>query len=226
MSNECKICGSTTLRIETRIRKRASLRSYRRCPACEYIFLDDAFRLSPEDEFNEYERHQNSIEDPRYVAFFEGFIKDAIISHTSKKEMRCLDFGSGPSPVLAQLLERKFGWTVDLYDKFYASSEIYRGNTYDLITATEVVEHLNDPMHYFRLFKDLLKPNGILSIMTLFHPKCDAEFMKWYYPRDPSHISFYTPKTMEVIAAHLGFQILFCDDLRYITLSRTDDQIK
>ncbi|MDO9493204.1 methyltransferase domain-containing protein [Acetobacterium sp.] len=43
---------------------------------------------------------------------------------------------------------------------------IYLGKKYDLLTATEVVEHLDDPLDYFSLFENLLKDDGVLSIMT------------------------------------------------------------
>lgn len=219
MSDECKICKSKTIRLEKRIRRRAPNRLYRRCTECEFISLEDSFLLTSEEEFDIYERHENSIEDPAYVGFFQSFIENAIVDHMDKEDARCLDFGSGPSPVLAQLLEGQFDWSVDRYDKFYTSEKVYEGNRYDLITSTEVVEHLDDPLHYFRLFKSLLAPDGILSIMTLFHPGNDEDFADWFYPRDPSHISFYTPKTMEVIAEQVGLAILYCDDHRYITLS-------
>ena len=104
---------------------------------------------------------------------------------------------------------------MDIYDKFYAPEPVYTTKTYSLITATEVVEHLDDPLSYFRLFKTLLKPDGILCVMTLFHPKSKAEFLDWHYIRDPSHISLFTPETMEIIAEKTGLQVLFCDRQRY-----------
>lgn len=219
MSTDCKICKRETERIEKHLRKRALSRFYRRCPYCEFIFLEKQFLISPEDEFQIYELHENNIDDPRYVEFFMKFIDAAIVDYMDIEDANCLDFGSGPEPVLAALLSRKFNWSVDLYDKFYASNKVFEGKRYDLITSTEVVEHLNDPVHYFQLFKDLLVPDGIISIMTLFHPANDEKFINWFYINDPSHISFYSPKTMGVIADLVGLNILYCDDTRYITLS-------
>ncbi|MDW7658578.1 MAG: class I SAM-dependent methyltransferase [Bacillota bacterium] len=175
--------------------------------------------MSPEKEFAEYENHENSVDDPEYVAYFRRFIDAAIRDYIAPGDIQCLDFGSGPEPVLAKVLERDFGWSVDIYDKFYATPKVYEGRQYDLVTATEVVEHFSDPLHYFRLFKKLLRPDGILSIMTQFHPAENEDFLNWFYIRDPSHIAFYAPKTMAVIAASLNLSILFCDDQRYITFA-------
>ncbi|MDW7657383.1 MAG: class I SAM-dependent methyltransferase [Bacillota bacterium] len=143
----------------------------------------------------------------------------AIVDHIDTVSVKCLDFGSGPEPVLAELLKREFDWSVDIYDKFYATDRVYEGNIYDLITSTEVAEHLDDPLHYFRLFKELLHQNGVLSIMTLFHPSSIEDFTNWFYINDRSHISFYTPKTMKVIADIVGLDVLYCDENRYITFS-------
>ncbi len=221
MSTECKICNNETLLIEKRMRKAGSSRLYRRCLACDFIFLDDQFVLSPESEFAVYENHENSIDDLKYVAYFKRYIDAAIRDYVAPGDLQCLDFGSGPEPVLARVLERDFGWSVDIYDKFYATSSVYEGREYDLITSTEVVEHFSDPMQYFRLFKKLLRPGGILSIMTLFHPTDNDDFLDWFYIRDPSHIAFYSPKTMAVIAASLDLSVVFCDNRRYITFAQT-----
>ena len=76
------------------------------------------------------------------------------------------DFGSGPSPVLAELLSSNHGYTMDIYDKFYSPLKIYKNKKYDLVISTEVVEHLDNPIIYFKLFKELLNEQGTLSIMT------------------------------------------------------------
>lgn len=55
---------------------------------------------------------------------------------------------------------------MDTYDCFYSPEKVYFGKKYGLVTATEVVEHLDDPLDYFSLFENLLKDDGVLSIMT------------------------------------------------------------
>lgn len=218
MNTNCKICKSKTTRIERRLRKRAESRFYRHCPNCDFIFLEEQHLCTTEEEFNRYKRHENSIEDAGYVAIFMKFINKAIVDYVKRDDIKCLDFGSGPQPVLAELLEREFGRSVDIYDKFYASEKVYEGKTYDLITATEVAEHLDDPLYYFQLFKKLLRPEGILSVMTLFHPGKD-NFTEWFYINDPCHISFYSTKTMAVIAGIVGFDIRYCDNNSCVTFS-------
>ena len=109
---------------------------------------------------------------------------------------------------------------MDIYDLFYAKDKTYIGQQYDVITCTEVVEHLKDPMPYFELFSQLLNNNGVLAIMTLFHENEEDSFKEWHYIRDCTHISFYTPKTFHFIAKETGFRIIYTDNHRYMTLAK------
>ena len=85
---------------------------------------------------------------------------------------------------------------------------------YDLITTTEVVEHLKEPMQYFELFKQLMKENSILAVMTQFHPQNSNNFLQWHYIRDASHISFYSEVTMKKIAELIGLEIVYMDSFK------------
>ncbi|NLT45618.1 MAG: class I SAM-dependent methyltransferase, partial [Thermotogaceae bacterium] len=66
-----------------------------------------------------------------------------------------------------------------------------------------------------KLLAGCLEDDGLLSIMTLFHPLDDQEFLDWYYMRDMSHISFYTSDTMKVISGIAGLDLVFTDNRRY-----------
>lgn len=209
----CKICGYETRIIE--VTKECI--KYHYCDRCEYISKDPTDHVTEEQELIIYDRHTNSIKDESYIAYFRTFINKSILQYRSDGT-RGLDFGSGPEPVLSELLKRDYGFEMDIYDKFYAPEQIYEGKTYDLVTSTEVVEHLDDPIKYFKLFSSLLAKDGILAIMTQFHPKDDAIFSGWHYRRDDSHISFFTPKTIRWIADQVGLEVVFIDHHKNVTL--------
>ncbi|MDD3776214.1 MAG: class I SAM-dependent methyltransferase [Actinomycetota bacterium] len=211
MAGTCKICGSRT----TELRCQPSKIIYHVCSNCQYICKDDAFLVSDIEQRQRYQQHNNSLGNPGYRAYFNDFIQAAVIPFCNGKNG--LDFGSGPSPVLALILEEKYGFMMDTYDLFFAPFKIYEDKKYDLVTATEVVEHLANPLKYFRLFKTLLKQDGLLSVMTQFHPSASSKFLKWYYIRDITHISFYTLDTMKHIAEILGLIILYTDNQKYIS---------
>jgi len=205
---KCPICGS-----ETRIIHHPTIGVFYGCHDCDFIFKSKLDILSEEEELLRYNQHNNSIDDPRYVSYFYRFLDHAVFRYV--KGNKGIDFGSGPSPVLAQILERNHGFEMDIYDLFYSPEKVYIGKKYDLVTSTEVVEHLENPLQYFRLFKDLLKPEGVLAVMTLFHHNNDDHFLKWHYIRDLTHISFYTPKTMRCIAAKVGLKLIYTNDIRF-----------
>jgi len=146
----------------------------------------------------------------------EAFLKTGVDPFVAKAG-RVLDFGCGPEPVLAWLLERR-GHPVDRYDLFFHKDEAYRTRQYDLITLTEVLEHLADPLGTLQALSQRLAPGGVFALMTLFHPNDRVKFADWWYRRDPTHVSFYTVKTLGELAGFLGMKILFSDAKNIIVL--------
>lgn len=211
----CKVCNYSTTVIS-----HPKFGDYFYCCNCEFISKDESNRLNEEEEKLRYSIHNNSIEDKDYVDYLCRFLNRALIPFVGEGK-KGLDFGSGPIPVLAQLLEEKFNYRMDTYDYYFSPEKVYIGKTYDLVTSTEVVEHLNNPLQYFNLFSKLLKPKGILAIMTQFHKNDKDHFLSWSYIRDRSHISFYTTKTLEYIADKVGLKVIYTDNFKYITFSLT-----
>ena len=216
MNVECTLCGGETVQL-----RHPKIADYYWCQECDYIFKEEKHIISQNAELKIYNMHNNSIDDPRYVNYFKTFIEDAVIKYMSEGR-KGLDFGSGPSPVLSKVLENEYGYSMSIYDKFYAPERVYIGEKYDLITTTEVIEHIKDPLEYFKLFNALLKQDGALAIMTQFHPQAEGAFINWHYMRDRSHISFFTLKTMEYIAKKTDFTIVYTDNKRYITMRKKD----
>lgn len=209
MNNICKVCGSKTKEVYDE-----QMNSfYYYCSNCEFISKDENSLLSITEEKKRYNFHNNSIEDIKYVNYFKNFLDLYVLKYVKGKEG--LDFGSGPSPVLSMILEREYNFKMDIYDLFYAPKKVYIEKKYDLITCTEVIEHLKNPLEYFNLFKKHLKKSGILAIMTSFHPKNIENFHTWYYKKDSTHISFFTKKTMQIISKKSGLNLLFTDNKKH-----------
>lgn len=216
MTSKCRICSFPTQILEYENLKA----DYHYCSNCKFISKDKKFILSIEDELKIYDNHNNSIDDPRYVDFFYDFLNSAVFDFVNNGK-NGLDFGSGPSPVLSQILKRYHDYDMDIYDIYYSPEKTYLGKTYDLITCTEVIEHLDNPLPYFGLFHKLMKSDSILAVMTLFHKNDEEHFRDWNYARDKTHISFFTPTTFEVIAELTGFKVIYTNDERYITFMKS-----
>ena len=71
-----------------------------------------------------------------------------------------LDFGSGPGPTLAVMLEEA-GLKVRLFDPFYAPDETVWTERYAFIAASEVLEHLRDPAGELDRLFGVLNPGGV-----------------------------------------------------------------
>lgn len=198
----CKICSSPTR--ELRDEKKSI--SYFRCVACDFIALDEACIIDPQSERKHYEKHNNSFACDGYVRMFETFIEEAICPYESRIET-ALDFGCGRGPVLAELLRQR-GMEVDLYDLYFYPDKLYREKSYDLITATEVFEHLSDPMGVVEELAGALNQGGYLIVMTQFPSKSDEAFLDWWYRRDVTHISFFSPRSFAIMASTVGLEVL------------------
>lgn len=216
MMKECKICSQIT----AKICDQKTSQTYYRCQNCGFVFLDDSMIITSESEHKHYSKHNNTFECRGYVEMFEKFIEE-FVKPLKSKIKTALDFGCGEGKVLAKLLEME-GFKTDYYDLYFFSEKVYETKKYDLITSTEVFEHLKDPLEYFKLLKQHLNKNGYLIIMTKFPPKCDEEFLKWWYRRDITHISFFTPNSFDTLAQIVGYKIIKTNNSDVVVLQNCD----
>ena len=198
----CKICNNRTQSI---VDKKQNV-TYYRCEKCDFIALDNDFMVDALVEKQHYAKHNNSFECSGYVDMFKRFIDSSISPYISTIK-KALDFGCGHTPVLAKLLEDR-GLEVDIYDLYFFSDEEYKNISYDLITSTEVFEHLKDPKSILEVLVNLLNPNGYIVLMTQFPPSSNEEFLRWWYRRDITHISFFTPKSFKIMAEEFGLKVI------------------
>ncbi|QSH41344.1 class I SAM-dependent methyltransferase [Lentisphaerota bacterium ZTH] len=175
-------------------------REYLQCRRCKLVFVPDRYRLSAQDEKTEYDRHCNSVTDPGYRKFLSRLfipVCERLLEGSSG-----LEFGCGPGPALAAMFQEA-GFTIALFDKYYHNHPEVLKHNYDFITATEVFEHLQHPGTEIQKLWKLLKPGGILGIMTKM-TKDKPSFANWHYIRDLTHICFFSQTTFRWLGARLG----------------------
>jgi len=174
---------------------------YLKCTVCHSIFKDPIHHLSFDDEYSRYLTHNNDVEDPRYQQFVQPLVQK--VTQKISKDSIGLDFGAGTGPVITYLLE-ELGYQVKLYDPFFHPDRSLLSNKYDFIICCEVIEHFFNPNKDFRLLKELLKPGGMIFLMTEMLPH-DESLQDWYYIKDPTHVFFYSPKSFDWIKDHYSF---------------------
>jgi SAM-dependent methyltransferase len=197
----CPLCGSD----RTEVFLTVTGRDYLRCPDCALRFLDPAHHPDRALEEAEYRRHRNDPDDPGYRAFLARLAEPLIAA--LPEHAQGLDYGCGPGPALAAML-REAGHRVALYDPVFAPDARVLEAVYDFVTCTETAEHFHDPAREFARLDMLLRPGGILALMTQFQSD-EARFANWNYRRDPTHVVFYREETLRWIASHHDWDCVF-----------------
>ncbi len=196
---QCSVCGHPGLRDFQQVDERC----YRRCLRCSATLMDPAGWLSEQDERAVYALHDNRPEDPRYRSFLHRLAGPLL--EVLAPRQQGLDFGCGPGPALAQMLEEA-GHEMALYDPAFFPDRSVLARQWDFIACTEVVEHLRHPLAVFRQLDQMIRPGGWLGIMTCFQTD-DDRFANWFYRRDPTHIVFYQEATFQWLAKQFGWQM-------------------
>ncbi|MCR8922237.1 class I SAM-dependent methyltransferase [Dasania sp. GY-MA-18] len=197
----CTLCGLTGNPEFHRDRRR----SYQRCQRCHLVYVPAEYWLSAEQEKAEYDLHQNHAQDEGYRRFLSRLTDP--LQNKIAANAQGLDFGCGPGPVLAQIMGEA-GWPMSVYDIFYYPQEQRLSQTYDFITATEVVEHLHSPATVLPRLWELINEQGYLAIMTKL-VQDQAAFARWHYKNDPTHICFFSRETFCYIAGLWRAQLEF-----------------
>lgn len=176
-------------------------RDYWRCPRCQARFMDPAQWPDRQAEYARYCEHDNRVDDPRYRRFLAK-LADPLLQRLAPRRSG-LDYGCGPGPALAAMLAEA-GHEVALYDPFFYPDPAPLSRRYDFITCTETAEHFHRPAAELERLDGLLRPGGVLGIMTAFQSD-DDYFAGWHYRRDPTHVVFYREATLRALAGRFGW---------------------
>jgi SAM-dependent methyltransferase len=194
-------------------------RAYLLCNFCKLIHSEASYKLTPEEEKERYLLHNNTPKEPGYVQFLSRSLEQAR-KYTFKPES-VLDYGCGPSPVLANLATDVFGVAVQYYDPYFFPNDAALSDAYDLVFSTEVFEHFENTAEEITKVLDLVKKGGLLCIMTELYTDINR-FKTWYYARDPTHISFFHNMTIAYVCKNWGLTCLESTDSRVLVLRKND----
>lgn len=208
MFHNCPLCLSPSHDFEFK-------GEFTHCSACDLIFRAPKASFTGLGEKKHYLLHQNGPQHDGYVSFLRRAI-DPIKSHLLPN-LQALDFGCGPGPAIKYILQ-SYQISCDSYDPFFFPEGI-KNEKYNLIFATECLEHFHDPQKEIVKILDLLKKGGLLSIMTSLHQGLE-HFQDWYYTKDQTHVVFYSKQTMEWIAKNFNVRLIYTDNIRVIVFEK------
>ena len=198
MKNICLLCGTSA----SELFSQDKFREYFECLECALIYVPEKFHMSFENEKKRYEKHNNDHDNIGYRNFLGRIavpIRETVLLPASG-----LDFGCGPSTVLADIL-KNYGYEMKVYDPFFASNESVLNDKYDFISATEVFEHLRKPLTVINKLISMLKFGGKLAVMTKLYDD-SIDFNSWHYKNDATHISFFTIETFNWLSKNLNLK--------------------
>ncbi len=83
----------------------------------------------------------------------------------------------------------------------------FASESFDVVCSFDVVEHMGDPMSFFREVRRVLKPGGMLLLGTGDCGAFGARLAgrRWAYLAFPEHLSFFSPRAMRRALDKAGF---------------------
>jgi len=123
------------------------------------------------------------------------------------KEMGWEVTGIEPNPLPRIYSEKNFGLKV--YSESFEQAPL-KDDTFDVVIATHVIEHIYDPKVFIKKAYDLLKPGGVLVLETPTYDSLAFSLLKHRERsvRCPGHIYFYTKKSLADAVKGVGFKVV------------------
>jgi len=231
---KCNLCGSRSYSKLFTVKGRSKFSypfplAYVKCKRCGLVFTNP--RPDRKEILKQYdsEHYRSSIipknnyilrreidADIRKISFLERF----------KKKGRLLDVGCAQGFFI--YIARMKGFKVygvetskrtssfakntlklDVFNMSFEKAKL-KENYFDVITAFNLIEHLENPLGFLKKCYSLLKKHGILVIAT---PSLDSLHFKilgkrWECASDPAqHLYLFNKKTLSMLAKKAGFKI-------------------
>ena len=162
------------------------------------------------------------IADPHYRRF--DTMRDMLLRATGGKRGRILDIGCFHASFLSYLGDswQRFGVEPSEGAARVARSkgiailsrtldQLPEGTPpFDVITAMDLIEHLNEPMRFFRLLHKHLTPGGVALFLTGDTDAWPWQSMKnlYWYTSLPEHCGFFNLRSLEFVGREVGLEIL------------------
>lgn len=205
----------------------------RQCPACRFTFIADPWRdyrriysadyyagLGSDplvDYIYELEQPDEAVR--RYE--WRGMARAVQSLYPLKPGSRWLDFGCGNGGLVRYVREQGIcdaagfdeGWIEsrvrDAKIPMVSAAELDDlEGTFDVVSAIEVLEHVEDPIGLLRRIRALLKPGG-LFFFTTGNPQPVRDILNWRYLRPEIHVSYFEPSTAALALERAGFDVEF-----------------
>ncbi|MFZ2989920.1 class I SAM-dependent methyltransferase [Ideonella sp.] len=197
------------------------------------LIYQNAHQIPGYDRYQRYATNLPKVEDPlAYMAKQEDVywaVNEAVSRLSSKngRPLRILEIGSGFGYLTFALRKRGHDCRgIDIsqnavakavadFGSFYQVADLmnYEDAThagYDVIVATELIEHLVDPVSFLRKAGSLLRPGGSIVLTT---PNKDlySDKLAWHTDPAPVHLWWFSKTSLRKMAWDLRLDAQFID---------------
>ncbi|MDR1561423.1 MAG: class I SAM-dependent methyltransferase [Holosporaceae bacterium] len=235
----CHICGSDTSFVGIK-KGKYSVRDFefRECKNCGFAFVSNPITDCKSLYNEEYYHGHGADPSVDYVSEllhpnttirrFEWYGITEMLGNLFDIEggggsKKWLDIGCGNGALVRYALSRNIncvgaeeGWIADKVRTEFSIPIIpfddIRG-TYDIITAIEVIEHIQYPLEFLQRLKQFMKPNGLFFYTTGNSSPFRNNLLKWSYVCPEVHISYFNPHCMKIALEKTGFKAIQCSKL-------------
>jgi SAM-dependent methyltransferase len=228
----CKVCGETSEHLGSKRGnlKREDFHLYR-CVACRYGFVGNPWTDYAAIYSDAYYAGQGAdplvdyafeLEHPEStVRYYEWrgitrVIESLMPIHAATE---WLDFGCGNGGLVrwvgSQGIARVSGFeegSIARKGAAYGAPVMDRddlermGGRFDIVTAIEVLEHVEDPLDVLKQIRRLMKPGGLFFFTTGNALPSRDRLLEWPYFIPEIHISLFEPSALETALRRSGFR--------------------
>jgi SAM-dependent methyltransferase len=227
----CLVCGTPAEKCGSKWGAwRKQVFSLRRCPECGFSFVENPWTDYEEIYSESYYKgcgadpllnYTFELEAPRETirAYEWQGILEAVKSLVPVDSLtEWLDFGCGNGGLIRYCQEQQGcrivgfeeGWirqmvnaaNIPCLDRAQLNA---RHGTFDVVTAIEVLEHVENPLEVLGQIRALLKPGGLFFYTTGNARPYQNRLSKWRYVIPEIHISYYEPESLRQALIRSGF---------------------
>jgi 2-polyprenyl-3-methyl-5-hydroxy-6-metoxy-1,4-benzoquinol methylase/DNA-directed RNA polymerase subunit RPC12/RpoP len=221
MKYTCAVCGSN----DSKLFEKSGNYELHRCQNCTFVFIPKEFYRN-NDVSAQYTENASSTAD-----YYESSAKFDRMNFTTllkdiekyKKSGTLLDVGSNIGTFVS--VARLRGWNAIGIEPnpqafaYAASKNLPMKNGFfteelckregisnaDVITMNDVIEHVFEPMEMLTTAYNVLKDDGIISVVT---PNVDTFFGKKYQTKPLEHLIYFTIPSMKFALEKAGFEVI------------------
>jgi 2-polyprenyl-3-methyl-5-hydroxy-6-metoxy-1,4-benzoquinol methylase len=202
---QCNICTQQTAPLFTKLVLNKHNVQYYKCPSCDFIQTEQPYWLN--------EAYSSAISDldlgPVNRAIRGSRLVEGVILAGFNPNAAFIDWGGGYGVFTRMMRDigYDFYWS-DLYceNLFARQFAAQPGQTYELLTAFEVFEHLVNPIDEIAT---MLTRSRSLLFTTLVPPADPHKLASWWYLtlEHGQHISLYSLKSLQILAERFGLHL-------------------